>query len=71
MKPNLEPKNPTSIAKALGLLVFGLMSLISPVIFYTNDQLTGVDCLLSLGAPFPLGDLTYFVVLYHDPTAPD
>lgn len=71
MTANLEPNKPTSVARMLGLLVFALMSLISLVILFTEDQLTGVDYLLLLGGPPALGILTYVTNLYHDPTAAD
>ena len=69
MKPNSEPKNAKKIAKTLSLMAFGFMSLVSLMVFYTEDQLSGLDYLFILGSPFALGALTYFVGLHHDPTA--
>jgi len=57
------------MAKTLGLVAFGFMSLVSLVVFYTEDQLSGLDYLFILGSPFALGALTCFVGLHHDPTA--
>lgn len=71
LKADHQPKNPKRVAKTLGLVAFGFMSLVSLVIFYTEDQLSGVDYLFILGAPFALGALTYFVGLHHDPAASD
>jgi hypothetical protein len=71
MKADHEPQHPRGVARTLSLVAFGFMSLVSFVLFYTEDQLSGVDylCLLILGAPFALGALSYFVGLHHDPTA--
>jgi hypothetical protein len=47
------------------------MSLVSLVVFYTEEDLTAVDYFLLLGAPIALSVLVYLVGLHHDPTASD
>jgi len=69
MKANSGPKNAGKIARTLSLVAFGFMSLVSLVVFYTEDQLSGLDYLFIIGSPFALGALTWFVGLHHDPTA--
>jgi hypothetical protein len=69
MKADSEPKNAIRMAKTLSLVAFGFMSLVSLVVFYTEDQLSVLDYLFILGSPFVLGALGYFVGLHHDPTA--
>ena len=55
----------------MSLLALGFMSLVSLVVLYTEDHLTGFDYVLLLGAPVALSALAYFVGLHHDPTASD
>jgi len=69
MKANSGPKNAGKIARTLSLVAFSFMSLVSLVVFYTEDQLSGLDYLFIIGSPFALGALTWFVGLHHDPTA--
>lgn len=69
MKADSGPKNARKMAKTLSLLAFGFMSLVSLVVFYTQDQLSVLDYLFILGSPFALAALAYFVGLHHDPTA--
>lgn len=69
MKANHEPKNAKRVARTLSLLAFGFMSIVSVVVFSTEDHLTIVDYFLILGAPFAFGALAYFVGLHYDPTA--
>ena len=69
MKADSEPKNARKMAKNLSLVAFGFMSLVSLVVFYTEDQLSFLDDLFILGSPFAMAALTWFVRLHHDPTA--
>ena len=69
MKADSEPKNARRTAKTLSLLAFGIMSLVSLVVFYTEDHLSVLDYLFIPGLPFALAALAYFVGLHHDPTA--
>ena len=71
MKARYEPKTSAKVARSLGLLAFGFMTIVSVVVFYTEDDLTILDYFLIIGAPFALGALAYFVGLHHDPTASD
>jgi hypothetical protein len=59
------------VARTLSLLALGFMSLVSLVVFYTEEDLTAVDYFLLLGAPIALSVLVYLVGLHHDPTASD
>jgi hypothetical protein len=63
--------NSKRIARTLCVLVFVFISVVSVVIFLTENHLMIVDYIFILGAPFAFGALAYFVGLYHDPTAPD
>ena len=69
MKVDSEPKNARKTAKTLSLLAFGFMSLVSLVVFYTEDHLSVLDYLFIPGSPFALAALTCYVGLHHDPTA--
>lgn len=66
-----EPKNARRLARALSLLMFAFMCAVSVVVFFTQDQLNVLDCLLIVGAPFAMAGLGYFVGLHHDPKASD
>ncbi len=71
MNTDHEPKNPRRLALALGTLMFTFMSVVSLVIFYTEERRDLADCLLIVGAPFAMAMLAYLVGLYHDPNASD
>jgi hypothetical protein len=71
MKVDQESKNPRRVARTLSLLAFSFMGLVSLVVFYTKDHLTGFGYVLLLGLPIALSILAYFVGLHHDPTASD
>ncbi|MDH3378504.1 MAG: hypothetical protein OEQ39_16305 [Gammaproteobacteria bacterium] len=47
------------------------MSVVSAIVFFTEEHLGVFDVLLILGAPFALGAIFYFVVFHHDPNASD
>lgn len=59
------------IARTCGLLAFGLMSIVSVVVYSTETHLTVADYCLILGGPFVLGGLAYFVGLHHDSKTDD
>jgi uncharacterized membrane protein YfcA len=71
MKIGRESKNRRRVARTLSLLALGFMSIVSLVVFYTEDHLTDFDYVLLLGAPIAFSVLAYFVGFHHDPTASD
>jgi hypothetical protein len=71
MKASHRSKKARRTAKAMGLLAFGFMGLVSLVVFFSDDNLNIFDYSLILGAPPALGALFYFVGLHHDPSASD
>ena len=58
-------------ARNLGMLFFCVMSLVSIVVFLTEDRLDVFGYILIIGAPFGLGAFGYFVGLHNDPTSSD
>ena len=70
---NAEPdrKESITVARTLGIVFFGIMSLISIVVFLTEEQLDTVGCILIVTAPFGMGAIGYFVGLHNDPTSSD
>jgi hypothetical protein len=70
MKADKEP-NSRRVARTLGLLAFVFMSIVAVVVYSTEDDLTMVDYLMILCAPFISAVLFYLVGLYHDPKAND
>lgn len=66
-----EPKNKRRLARALGLLMFVFMSFVSVIVFFTEDQLNGIDYVFIVGAPLGMAALGYFIGLHHDPKASD
>lgn len=71
MRTNHEPKHARTVARSLALLAFSIMTVVSVVVYYTEDHLTMVDYILIVCGPFALGALAYFVGLHHDPAASD
>ena len=71
MKVDQKPKNSKTIAKTLSLGAFTFMSLVSLIVYFTEDRLSSFDYLLMLGAPLVLAALMYFVGRHHDPNACD
>ena len=69
METKHEQKAAKRIARTLGISVFVFMCAVSAVAFATNEDLTTVDYVLIVGAPFVLSALAYFVGLHHDATA--
>jgi ABC-type Na+ efflux pump permease subunit len=64
---NAEPdrKESVIVARTLGIVFFGIMSLISIVVFLTEDQLDAFGYVLIVAAPFGMGAIGYFVGLYN------
>ena len=58
-------------ARAVSLIAFIFMCVVSAVVFFTEEILDVFDILLIIAAPFALSALSYFVVLHHDPKASD
>lgn len=70
---NAEPERKQSaiVARTLGLVFFGIMSLISLVVYFTDDRLDTLGYILLVAAPFGMGAIGYFVGLHNDPKSPD
>ena len=51
--------------------MFTFMSIVSAVVYFTEDHLNLFDYLPIIGAPFAMAGLGYFIGLHHDPSAPD
>lgn len=68
-----EPARKTSatVARSLGLVFFSIMSLISVIVFLTEDHLDAIGYMLIIAAPFGMGAIGYFVGLHNDPTSSD
>jgi uncharacterized membrane-anchored protein len=56
---------PRRVARTLGLLMFGFMTLVAIVIAFTQDTFDAVDILLLILLPPVSGALAYVVGLYH------
>ena len=69
MRPAAGEGKARRVALTLSLLAFGLMSVVSLLLFITGEQSGVVDCLLLLGAPFVLAVLAYVAGLWHKPEA--
>jgi hypothetical protein len=71
--PNAEPdrKQSVIVARTLGMVFFSIMSLVSIVVFLTEDRLDAFGYILIVGAPFGMGAIGYFVGLHNDPTSSD
>ena len=69
MKVDQEPRNPKRLARTLSLLALGFMTLVSMVLYSTEDHLNGFDYLLLIAAPIVSSAVAYLVGLYHDRTA--
>jgi len=67
MNVDQKPKNSKTMAKTLSLVAFAFMSLVSLVVYFTEDELSSIDYLIMLGAPLALAALIYFVGRHHDP----
>lgn len=71
MNAEPDPKESVTVARTLGMVFFTIMSLISVVVFLTDDRLDAFGCILIVAAPFGMGAIGYFVGLHNDPTSSD
>ena len=71
MAPPQKTNHQKKAARIMSLLFFIFMSFVSVVIFFSDKPLNGFDYCLIFVSPVVLIAFCYFVVLHHDPEAPD
>ena len=66
-----DQKESVIVARTLAIVCFSIMSLVSIVVFLTEDRLDALGYILIVAAPFGMGAIGYFVGLHNDPTSSD